>query len=100
MISELLPIFFNVITPVFVVVLIGYFVGKPLQLDARTLSRTAYYVFIPAFVFSIMSTAKIDVALIGQMIIFMVIVTILVGGIAYGVAKLLRRSAMVTAAYS
>ena len=99
MINELLPIFFNVITPVFVVVLIGYFVGKPLQLDARTLSRTAYYVFIPAFVFSIMSTAQIDAALIGQMIIFMVIATTLVGGIAYGIAKLLRRSAMVTAAY-
>ncbi len=99
MISELLPIFFNVITPVFVVVLIGYFVGKPLQLDARTLSRTAYYVFIPAFVFSIMSTAKVDVAILGQMIIFMVIVTALLAGVAYGVAKVLRRSAMVTAAY-
>ncbi len=99
MINELLPIFFNVITPVFVVVLIGYFAGKPLQLEARTLSRTAYYVFIPAFVFSIISTAKVDVGLIAQMIAFMTIVILLVGGVAYGVAKLLKRSAMVTAAY-
>ena len=99
MINELLPIFFNVITPVFVIVIIGYFATKPLQLEARTLSRTAYYVFIPAFVFSIMSTAQIDAAIIFQMIIFMVIVMSLLAGVAYGVAKLLRRSALVTAAY-
>ena len=46
-------VFINVVTPVFILVVIGYFVGPRLKIDARSLSRTAYFVFIPAFVFNI-----------------------------------------------
>jgi len=53
-------VFLNVVTPVFILVVIGYFVGPRLKIEARSLSRTAYFVFIPAFVFNIISEAKID----------------------------------------
>ncbi|MCA9932238.1 MAG: hypothetical protein KC419_27325, partial [Anaerolineales bacterium] len=63
MIYQLVEIFFNVITPVFALVLIGYLAGPRLGLEARTLSRLAYFVLIPSFVFNVMSSAKMEAAL-------------------------------------
>ena len=52
-------IFLNVVTPVFILVAVGYFIGPLLKIEARSLSKTAYFVFVPAFVFNIISEAKI-----------------------------------------
>ena len=60
MIAQLLPIFFDVVAPVFGLVLLGLLVAKPLKLDARTLSRAAYYLLVPAFVFDVLSRAELD----------------------------------------
>ena len=38
--------------------------------EARSLSRTAYYVLVPAFVFNIISEAKIEAELALQMVSF------------------------------
>ena len=54
-IGRIFLVFLNVVTPVFILVVIGYFVGPRLKIDARSLSKTAYFVFIPAFVFNIIS---------------------------------------------
>jgi predicted permease len=40
--------------------LIGFLVAKPLGLEARPLSRTAYYVLVPAFVFDVLSRAELS----------------------------------------
>ena len=53
--TELFSIFFNVIMPVFGIVLLGYLIGGRLALQAQTLTRVAYYVFVPAFVFQAVS---------------------------------------------
>ena len=47
MLAELLSVFLDVVAPVFAIVAIGYLVGPRLGLDAKTLSRAAYYVFVP-----------------------------------------------------
>ena len=46
-------VFLNVVTPVFLV-LIGYFIGPRLQIEARSFSCPAYFVFSP-HLFSISS---------------------------------------------
>jgi len=71
-------VFLNVVTPVFILVVIGYFVGPRLKIEARSLSRTAYFVFIPAFVFNIISEAKIDSGLALQMLSFILVAQIAV----------------------
>ena len=96
---ELLQIFFNVITPVCAVVLLGYVAGPRLQLEARTLSRYAYYLLIPAFVFNVISTAEIEAEAAAQMIGYMVAVMLACALLGFGVAKLLRRSREVVAAF-
>lgn len=96
---QLLGIFLNVLVPVFALVVIGYLFGPRLQLETRTLTRLAYFILTPAFVFNILSRTKIEAELAGRMIGF--ITAVYVGSIviAFVVARLLRRSPAMTAAY-
>jgi len=92
-------VFLNVVTPVFILVVIGYFVGTSLKIEARSLSRTAYFVFIPAFVFNIISEAKIDSGLALQMLSFILVAQIAVALLGFLVGKALRQSREITAAF-
>jgi len=92
-------VFLNVVTPVFILVAIGYFVGPRLKLDARSLSRTAYFVFIPAFIFNIISEAKIDSELALQMLSFILVAQIAVALLGLLIGKALRQSREITAAF-
>ena len=92
-------VFLNVVTPVFILVVIGYFVGPRLKIDARSLSRTAYFVFIPAFVFNIISEAKIDSELALQMLSFILVAQIAVALLGFLIGKALRQSREITAAF-
>jgi len=92
-------VFLNVVTPVFILVVIGYFVGPRLKIEARSLSRTAYFVFIPAFVFNIISEAKIDSGLTLQMISFIFVAQIAVALLGFLVGKAMRQSREISAAF-
>jgi len=98
-VTQLLSIFIDVVTPVFAVVLIGYLVGPRLGLEARTLSRVSYYVFMPAFVFHIISEAQVQAAVVGQMTIYITTVYVACALLGFVVARGLRRSPEVTAMY-
>jgi malate permease and related proteins len=99
MFMQLVEIFFNVISPVFGLVLIGYLAGPRLGLDARTLSRFAYFILIPCFVFNVLSTAEVNVAVVGNMVLFIWAVELACALLGFVVAKALRRNAQMTAAY-
>ncbi len=72
---EQLPgIFLNVLAPVFLLVLLGYIAGPRLQLEARTLSRFAYFILTPAFIFNVLSKTRIEVGLATRMTLFIVTV--------------------------
>lgn len=99
MIAELISIFFNVITPVFATVLTGLVAAKPLQLEARTLSRTAYYILIPSFIFSVLGSAEINPTLVSRMLLFILLVQLAVTLLGYIVAKLLGHSGKMVGAF-
>lgn len=99
MILQLLQIFFNVIAPVFALVGIGYTAGRMLGLEARTLSRYAYFILVPAFVFDVISTAVIEVNLALRMIGYIVVVHLAAVVLAYTVARLGKRPFPMVAAY-
>lgn len=96
---QLLGIFFNVITPVFALVAIGYFAHAPLGLNARTLSRFAYFILIPAFVFEIIRTTSIHAADVARMTVFITVVHLGLIVLGFVVAKALRRPPKMVAAY-
>ncbi len=98
--GELFRIFFDVIVPVFLLVLLGYTIGHRLGLQARTLSRYAYYILTPAFVFTRLAETEVAVALVFQMIGYMTVVTLTVGALGFALARALGRTPAMTAAFT
>jgi predicted permease len=84
---------------VFAIVAIGYAVGPRLGLDAKTLSRAAYYVFVPAFTFDVISRSRVPLASAGRMAVYAILTHLAFGALAFALARALRRSREVTAAY-
>jgi hypothetical protein len=96
---QLLSTFFNVLAPVFIIVGLAYAASRRLGFNAQTLSRVSYYLLTPAFVFSLLSTAKIEAALAGRMIMFITLVYAGSTALAFVAARVLKRSPQMTAAY-
>jgi predicted permease len=99
MFGQFLSIFIDVTLPVFTLVLVGYLAGPRLGLEARTLSRTAYFLFIPAYVFHVISEAEVEIALASRMVIYMSVVLIACALLGFTTAKLLGRSREIVAAF-
>ncbi len=95
----LLSTFANVLAPVFLLVLLGYIAGPHWQLDARTLSRFSYFILTPAFIFDIMSKARIDPQLALRMAAYIILVHGLCALLGFVVARVLGRSPQMVAAY-
>jgi predicted permease len=96
--TALFSIFLNILTPVFGLVLVGYWLVPRLKLEVRTLSRFAYYLLTPAFLFNILSDAQIPPALAGRMALFIITVSAVGIAISWLVARGMRSSTEVTAA--
>ncbi len=86
---QMVSIFFNVVCPVFSLVLMGYLLGPRLGIQYQSLSRTAYYILVPAFIFNLLGHIHIDPATIGRMVICIGSVYIITGLIGYFFAKLI-----------
>ncbi len=99
MLLELAAIFLNVVTPVFALVLIGALAGRWLALDTRTLTRFAYFLLTPAFVFNIIGKADVSAALALRMIGFIAVVEIGLALLGFAVARLLGRPRKMVGAY-
>jgi hypothetical protein len=99
MLAQLPSVFLDVVAPVFAIVALGWVLGPRLGLDARTLSRVAYHVFVPAFTFDVISRSDVPLASAGRMAGFAVLTHLAFGAIAFAVARLLGRSREVTAAW-
>lgn len=97
--TDLLFVFANVTLPVFGIVILGALVGGRLQLDTRTLTRAAYYVFVPAFIFHSISMAHIEIFSALSMIGYIVLVHLIGVAIAIVLGLMLRRSREMIAAF-
>lgn len=99
LLAGLVSIFIGTLVPVFALIGIGAVSAKPLDLQARTLSRAAYYLFIPAFVFQTLSTAKIDLAVAARVTAYTCVTHLAVAVLGWLVAVTLRRPPAMVAAY-
>ena len=98
-VTQLFTIFLNILAPVFTLVLIGYLIGPRLQIDARSISRIAYYLLAPSFLFNVIRQADIDFGLALRVTGYILIVTLVTALVAFLLARLQRASAELTAAY-
>lgn len=85
--------------PVFLLVIVGYLAGPRLDLQARTLSRFAYTILTPAFVFDVMSTTTIHATIAVRMTLYIVVVHVGCALIGFAVARFLQRPVPMVAAY-
>ncbi|MEA3544623.1 MAG: AEC family transporter [Thermodesulfobacteriota bacterium] len=97
--TELFLVFLNVILPVFGIVLLGALLGGRLELQARTLTRAAYYIFVPAFIFQSISQADVPLTSLSRMITFIILTHLFAVLIAAGLGRMLGRSKEIIAAY-
>jgi predicted permease len=97
--GDIITIFLNVIMPVFGIVLLGYLLGGRLALQAQTLTRAAYYVFVPAFIFQAISGSRIPLDHAAKMICFIIVTHLLAAMAAGGVGRLLGHSREMIAAF-
>ncbi len=96
--TQLFTIFLNILAPVFALVLLGYWVGPRLQIDARSISRIAYFILTPAFIFNVFSQTTIEASLALRMVLFAVVATLITAAVGYLLARVMRSSAQMTAA--
>ncbi len=97
--TELFLVFLNVLLPVFGIVLLGALLGKRLELQAQTLTRAAYYVFVPAFIFRSISMAAVPLTSLAKMLTFIVLTHLVAVVIAAGLGRVLGRSKEMVAAF-
>ncbi len=97
--STFFEIFINVVLPVFGIVILGYLVGGRLELQAKTFSRAAYYIFVPAYIFQALSTSHIALGDSLKMLCFIVIAHSTAAFVAAMVGRLLGRTREMIVAY-
>lgn len=97
--AELFYVFLNVILPVFGIILLGTLLGGRLELQARTLTRAAYYIFVPAFIFQAISSAQMPFTSALKMLTFIIATHLLAVFIAGGIGRILGRSKEMIAAF-
>tara|TARA_A100001015_G_C14923724_1_gene685367 strand:+ start:490 stop:1341 length:852 start_codon:yes stop_codon:yes gene_type:complete len=92
-------VFLNVVLPVFALVAIGFFAGPLLGLKAKTMTRYAYFILIPAFVFNVISQSSVPLSTKLTMVGYSVVTHIMVAIGAVIVGTILGRSREVIAAF-
>ncbi len=96
--SELIPIFVDILLPVFTLVGVGLAAGRRMKLDAAPLSKIAYYVLAPAFFFDLLRDADIETAVVGQMAAAMVITTVILALLGMLAGRIFKWGYSITAA--
>lgn len=97
--TQLFTIFLNILAPVFTLVLIGYWIGPRLQIDARSVSRIAYYLLAPAFLFNVIRQADIDFGLAIWVAFYILVVTLVTALTAFFLARVQSAPTELAAAY-
>ncbi len=82
-------VIFNVLVPIFIPVLAGYYFHKRFTLNVDTLTKIQFYVMIPAFLFMNMYTIQLDARLFFKIVITLVLAFILLFLIGLAFAKII-----------
>lgn len=104
--NELFNTFANNILPILLISLVGYFLGKKLDVDARSLGRITFYFFSPILVFNLLITNHLptgEVARIGGMATSVMLVSgllVLAGGWLFKLERRDMIAVMLTAMFA
>lgn len=78
------------IIPIFILIIAGFVVQKKLSLDVKVLSKLLFNLYIPVLVFIKLSEIDVSVDILGSSLIFLVIFSTLLFGLAILYLKIIR----------
>ncbi|MBI5302336.1 MAG: AEC family transporter [Chloroflexi bacterium] len=96
--TNLASILLNIITPIVLVALAGFVLGRTMNVDARPLSRATLYIFSPALVFTSAYRSKLGGEFI-TIVVYTLLITLLMGILTMIIAKVLRYDRVTTSAF-
>lgn len=96
--AALTAILVNTILPIVLVAAAGFLFAKTVNVEARALSRAMLYIFTPALVFSSTYKADLDAEYV-SIGVFAIVITLMMTGVAWALAKILRYDRLTTAAF-
>lgn len=79
----------QVLTPVLLILTLGFVLERLRPLEPRTLSQVSIYVLTPALVFSTLTTTQVTLREMGQIAVFLVSLTAALWVISRGIARML-----------
>lgn len=82
-------IIYRVVSPIFLIIGLGYGLQKKIGFDSRTLIRLNFWVFTPGFLFAQITTSKMSGAQMGVVALHFALVFIMMGSLAWLGATLL-----------
>ncbi len=85
---SVLNVIYEVITPIFVISMLGVLFGRRANADPRTLSRAAVYLFLPCLILSSISGLEMDVAELGKLVLLVACLVVIVTTLGWGLARL------------
>ena len=85
----LLDILVNIVLPVFILITFGFVFRKALVVDVRSISRTVLYIFGPALVFSSLIRSTLTSNDFFEIVSFVLLFTVLLGGVVWMVTRVL-----------
>lgn len=97
-VGELGAIFLDILTPVFLLVALGFAFARRLSVDPQPLARTAYFLLAPAFIFEVLATSTLGGATVIRMVTVLLITTTLLAVLGWITGRTLGRTPRVTAA--
>ncbi len=82
-------LFLNNVLPAFLIIGVGVLLDRLLKVDKKSLSRVALYVLVPSLVFTSANQSEVDPGAMGQMILFVLVLTIVLVLVSLAVGALL-----------
>ncbi len=80
----------NVIVPVFIIVALGFVLGKWRVIEVKSLSTVAIYLMVPCLVISSFTRRKVESGELTQLMVFTVLVALAAVALAWFIARILR----------
>lgn len=88
--TQLTTLFLNNLGPILLAAAAGFLISKWLNLNPRTLSQLIFYIFSPCLVFILLATSELDGQDIVRTVTFAILMTLLMGVLAWGFGRALR----------
>ena len=98
--DQVLLTFYNVVAPVALITLLSFWVARRFEFNTRTLSRVVIYLATPALVFDSISKTSLQLAEVGELVIYTAIVIIAMTAIGWGLGRALRLEQQAASAFA